>query len=57
MGPENTCKLKIDAGVKTHASIDGIFNLRTAILKDESKKYDDNAKCDWTFWTVVCIFV
>lgn len=35
MGPENTSKLKIDADVKTHASIDGIFILRTAILKSD----------------------
>ena len=33
MGPENTSKLKIDADVKTHASIDGIFILRTVFLK------------------------
>ena len=55
MGPGNTSKLKIDADVKTHASIDGIF----IFLKktNVSKKYDENAKCGWAFWTVVCVFV
>ena len=33
MGPGNTSKLKIDADVKTHASIDGIFILRTVFFK------------------------
>ena len=32
MGPGNTSKLKIDADVKTHASIDGIFILRTVFF-------------------------
>ena len=32
MGPGNTSKLKIDAYVKTHASIDGIFILRTVFF-------------------------
>ena len=54
MGPENTSNLKIDVDVKTHASM----ALRTAILKrNTSKKYDENAKCGRTFWTVVCVFV
>ena len=61
MGPGNTSKLKIDADVKTHASIDGIFILRTVFFfkkkNNVSKKYDENAKCGWAFWTVVCVFV
>ena len=44
MGPGNTSKLKIDADVKTHASIDGIFILRTVFFKKKtnvSKKHDE----------------
>ena len=54
MGPENACKLKIDVDVKTHATM----AFPTASLKrNTSKKYDEHAKCGWTFWTVVWVFV
>ena len=46
MGPENACKLKIDVDIKTHATM----AFPTASLKrNTSKKYDENAKCGWTF--------
>ena len=60
MGPGNTSKLKIDADVKTHARSMAYFILRTVFFLKKtnvSKKYDENAKCGWAFWTVVCVFV
>ena len=54
MGPENACKLKIDVDVKTHASM---ASPTASLKRNTSKKYDENAKCGWTFWTVVWVFV